>query len=99
MSPPGVVSGRNGAERPWRIRPARGVLEVTGRTRNDAEKRLTAVHRAIRIREKWMGPFPPRAVARLVSRARRHTSHDTPPQACAHPRDTTASVPPVQRGE
>ncbi|GAB2871398.1 hypothetical protein GCM10027074_43680 [Streptomyces deserti] len=38
------------------------MLEGAGRARKDAGKRLAAVHRAIWIREKWMGPFPPRRV-------------------------------------
>lgn len=50
--------GPDGAVRPWPARGVCGVLEVTGRTRKDAEKRLAAVHRAIRIREKRVGSFP-----------------------------------------
>ncbi|MGW1496879.1 hypothetical protein [Streptomyces sp. NPDC002402] len=30
---------------------------------DDAEERLAAAHRAIRIREKWIGPFPTPAPA------------------------------------
>ncbi len=55
------------AERPWRIGGAHGVLEVTGRTQNGAGKRMTAAHRAIRIREKWIGPFPPFPYGRAQS--------------------------------
>lgn len=79
--------GPDGAVRPWPARGVCGVLEVTGRTRKDAEKRLAAVHRAIRIREKRVGSFPalaraPSALSRAAATRWRTSSASTRSARC-----------------
>lgn len=55
MGPSGTEGG---AVRPWQQPTSRVFMELTERApEEDVEKRLVAVHHAIRIRENRMGPF------------------------------------------